>query len=601
VRVRYFGLLLLLAVGVVPVVGAGLWIVNRAESTALSEVRAGNRRVATEAVAHIGTYVDDQIVLLQALGVPMAKSVGLASEQLTRIARIYQIVFPTLRSLDLVGLDADCTEIATARIDDPTLHKRCADPAVAMALKNQVYLGDIKLSQDFAPLMTIAVPIEVAGKPLGAIVAQVDMVSIWDTIKGIRVGQTGFARLIARDGTLVGHGNPEERRRVFLREKDPSLATIKAAPPEQGARYLDSQKREVIAIAAVVPKVGWTLVVEQPVAEAFAGVRLMRRDLWLAVGLAAILALVVGLAIGRGPVQSLEAMRLHAREVSKGNLASRITDLSMLLEMKQLAIGMNEMAEELHRLQEDMKSKERLNTFARVAAGLAHDLQTPIESIRGACDLMLARPQDDAAREMLASAARNHLPRLHRYVRDLRRLAHDGKVPLELQAIDPRALAERVAQDASSSPKWMGVEFEAEGDASSIWADESLLARAMSNLVGNAADACVQRRPPQGTVTIRVSDDADKGSLVIEVQDTGVGIPADKLADLMVNDFRSTKRNSGVGLGLGVARHVASSHGGTITAESEEGIGSTFRMSIPRQTASGIAATDSTLRKGGQG
>jgi signal transduction histidine kinase len=214
---------------------------------------------------------------------------------------------------------------------------------------------------------------------------------------------------------------------------------------------------------------------------------------------------------------------------------------------------------------------------------------------------MLARPQDETAKDMLQSAARNHLPKLHRYVRDLRRLAHDGKVPLELQAINPRAMAERVAQDASLSPKWLGVEFAAEGDASNVWADESLIVRAISNLVGNAADACVQRRPPQGKVTVRVNDGDGGESLVIEVQDTGVGIPAEKLADLMVNDFRSTKRNSGVGLGLGVARHVASSHGGSITATSEEGKGSTFRITIPRQAVAGVAASETTLRKGGHG
>src|SRR5262249_44629026 len=207
---------------------------------------------------------------------------------------------------------------------------------------------------------------------------------------------------------------------------------------------------------ADVPKLGWTLIVEQPIAEAFAGASLMRRDLWLAVGLAAIFAIAIGYLVGRKPIRSLEDMRLHALEGASGNIEARIQDIHRLAELKQLALAMNEMAAALHKLQEEMKSQERLNTFARVAAGLAHDLQTPIESIRGACDLMLARPQDESAREMLQSAARSHLPRLHRYVRDLRRLAHDGKVPLEVQSINPRMLAERVARDASTSPKWMG-------------------------------------------------------------------------------------------------------------------------------------------------
>jgi signal transduction histidine kinase len=250
------------------------------------------------------------------------------------------------------------------------------------------------------------------------------------------------------------------------------------------------------------------------------------------------------------------------------------------------------MAADLKRLQEELRAKERLSTFARVAAGLAHDLQMPIESIRSACDVAIAHPDDDDARDLLKSAAEMHLPRLHRYVRDLRRMAHDGKIPLDFQSIDPKGVAEQVVHDAATSPKWQGIEFVAEGQATHIWADESLLIRAISNLVGNAADACVQRTPPQGRVCVRVYDMEDQTSLVLEVSDTGVGIPADKLQDLMMHDFKSTKRNSGVGLGLGVARHIAAAHGGVVTAESQAGIGSTFRLTIPRQAMAGISAAN---------
>jgi signal transduction histidine kinase len=106
------------------------------------------------------------------------------------------------------------------------------------------------------------------------------------------------------------------------------------------------------------------------------------------------------------------------------------------------------------------------------------------------------------------------------------------------------------------------------------------------------------RKPPLGRVTVRVGNSESGDALVVDVIDTGVGIPRDKLAEILVNDFRSSKRNSGVGLGLGVARHVATSHGGTVTATSEEGQGSTFRITIPRQAITGIAA-DTALRKGG--
>jgi len=324
----------------------------------------------------------------------------------------------------------------------------------------------------------------------------------------------------------------------------------------------------------------------------------MQKDLMWTILIAVVMATVLGLLLGGEPVRALESMRAHTLRVAGGNLESKVDYRPFLAEMRQLSEDLDGMTGDLKRLTEEKAARERLSTFARVAAGLAHDLQTPIESVRTACDAMLQKPSDRSSQELLESAASNHLPRLHRYVRDLRRLAHDGKVPLEVVSVLPRLLVEKVVEDAAGSPKWRGVEFVADGEAGSLWADESLLRRALGNLVANAADACVMRRPPSGRVTVRVANSETEDALVIDVADTGVGIPADKLVEIMTHDFRSTKRNSGVGLGLGVARHVATSHGGSITAESVEGEGTTFRITIPRHAITGIAA-DTALRKGG--
>ena len=244
------------------------------------------------------------------------------------------------------------------------------------------------------------------------------------------------------------------------------------------------------------------------------------------------------------------------------------------------------MTAELARLHAEIRAKERLSTFARVAAGLAHDLQTPIESIRAACDLAVQQPESEEVRELLRSATVRHLPRLHRYVGDLRRLAQDGRIPLEIGAVDLVAVARRVIEAAASEPKWQGVELTVAGAAAPLWADESLIERAIANLVANAADACIGRSPA-GRVTVRVGDAGDGRATIIEVADTGTGIAPDALADLLVNDFRSTKRNSGVGLGLAVARHIAAAHGGAIGATSDPGVGSRFRLTLPRAAVAG--------------
>jgi signal transduction histidine kinase len=597
VKVRVFGLLLILGVGILPITVAGLIMIRRAEETALSEMRTGNQRVAERAASELRQFAQTRVDLLETLAAPLTGSAKTSPEQARRILKNYRILFPHIRELDVVGFGRGCKEAVTSRLEEE-LRDRCGQPAVETALAGRIYLGEIALTSEFAPVMTMGIPLEIAGTLIGAAVVEVDMVAIWSTVKQIRVGQTGFARLITRDGTLIAHGDPEELRRVFLREKDPLAGPIRAARPGEGARYRNSQGAEVIALSAAVPDLGWTVIVEQPVAEAFAAARAMQKSLVWTIVIAVILASILGLGLGGEPVRALESMRSHARRVAGGDLDSKVGRTPFLKEMGQLTDDLDFMTTELKRLNEEMAARERLNTFARVAAGLAHDLQTPIESVRTACDAMLHKPAEKSSRELLESATVSHLPRLHRYVRDLRRLAHDGKVPLEVVSVLPRLLVEKVVEDAAASPKWRGIEFVAEGEADSLWADESLLRRALGNLVANAADACVMRRPPSGRVTVRVANSSKEDALVVDIADTGVGIPADKLVEIMTHDFRSTKRNSGVGLGLGVARHVATSHGGSITAESVEGEGTTFRITIPRHAITGIAA-DTALRKGG--
>jgi signal transduction histidine kinase len=103
--------------------------------------------------------------------------------------------------------------------------------------------------------------------------------------------------------------------------------------------------------------------------------------------------------------------------------------------------------------------------------------------------------------------------------------------------------------------------------------------RAVTNLVGNAGDATVGRKPAR--VTIEVSD-PDPDTLAIAVRDTGEGMSSERLAQVFSHDFKSNKRGSGIGLGLGVAKQVAAAHGGTISAESREGEGTVFRIVLPR-------------------
>ncbi len=577
-KLRLWWVLMLIAVALLPLAVAGQLMIGRAERTARESVRVTGARAAAVAAPELEAYVDAQIDLVRTIGTAMAPASKTTLAQETQIARLYQLVFPRLRSIDLLGEDG-CTPIATTRIEGLP-RTPCAEPAIATALRaGNAYRGSIELSADDVPVMTIAVPLEIAGERVGAVVAELDMIAIWTLLHELHVGSTGFARLVSDDGILIGHGDLEERRQVFRRERDPHVDAARAAG-ERGVRYRDRQGRDVFALAMHLPHLPWTVIVEQPVAEAFAPVRAMERELYLMVVAALLLAMVGGLLAGRGPVRTIEKMRAQVKEFSRGNLAAR-GPTPQIQELRSLAAGLTEMADELTRLQTETARRERLATFARVAAGLAHDLKAPIFAVRNACERALAADSPDEATEAIRQAIDRDLPRLHRYVDDLGRLSRRESVQVEMTAIDPRAVADAIVAEAASAGRWLEVTFEATGQARAASADERLVIRALTNLVGNAADACLLRRPPGGRVTIEVGETPEE--LVFAVRDTGPGLTGERLAEVLARDFESDKRESGVGLGLGVVKQVAVAHGGRLEAESERGAGSVFRLHLPRR------------------
>lgn len=114
-----------------------------------------------------------------------------------------------------------------------------------------------------------------------------------------------------------------------------------------------------------------------------------------------------------------------------------------------------------------------------------------------------------------------------------------------------------------------------------VWGDETQLTSMFTNLVGNA----VKYTPPGGEV--RVTGDSDEHGVVIQVSDTGIGIPPGSLSRIFERFYRVDKARSketgGTGLGLSIARHVAENHGGRVSVESVPDEGSTFTVYLPRR------------------
>jgi len=223
-----------------------------------------------------------------------------------------------------------------------------------------------------------------------------------------------------------------------------------------------------------------------------------------------------------------------------------------------------------------------MNTFGRVAAGLAHDLRIPLEHVRDACEGLAANKDDPAFWEDFEFCRSTELPKLRAFIEDLHRLSIQDAGKLSPRTLDATDLLEDVAHQLRGTPKFNNISFAVESKAGEMVADERLLQRAIFNLGKNAAEACAGNGRPDKEVIFEAEERPD--FVEIRVRDTGYGMTPEVLDRIMTGDFHSTKRTNGIGLGFGVARHVAQVHGGLLEATSKVGVGTTFTLRVPRPT-----------------
>jgi two-component system sensor histidine kinase FlrB len=232
---------------------------------------------------------------------------------------------------------------------------------------------------------------------------------------------------------------------------------------------------------------------------------------------------------------------------------------------------------EARRLREQLERHKRLSAMGEMAAGLAHQLRTPL-----ATALLyagnLARPGlPEADRVRFAEKAQIRLRDLERMIQDM--LTFVRGVPAEHDLIPLPELLHELAQVMEPQMASRGVRFELsiEDAQVALRGNRKALAGAFVNLLENALQACA----PGGEV--RLEAHAEAGLAWVCVADSGRGMPAEVQERLFEPFF--TTRNEGTGLGLAIVRSVVSAHGGEVRVESALGRGAAFRVCLPLAVA----------------
>ncbi len=302
----------------------------------------------------------------------------------------------------------------------------------------------------------------------------------------------------------------------------------------------------------------------------------------VALGLSAALG---GALLGRAlrPVESIAAA---ASQIATGDdLSRRIPYDGPPDELGQLTSIFNATLARLEKL---------FTAQRRFVADVSHELRTPLTVIQANVDLIRRYGADPDSLEAIGSESK----RMARLVNDLLLLAQAdaGELPLDLQDVELDTVVLEVFNQARLLDEAGARLALGRFEPVRVRGDNDRLKQLLLNLISNA----LKYTPPEGTVRLDVW--AEGGEAVMQVADTGEGIPPEDLPHIFDRFYRVDKararKHGGAGLGLSIAHWIAQAHGGRIAVESTVGVGTTFIVRLPRAipTADSVRETRPALR-----
>ncbi len=487
------------------------------------------------------------------------------------------------------------------------------------------YISEIHLyGEGLPPSLDIAIPVTSGnGDALGAVIAKINIEIVNEMTDSMRLMESGEAYLVDQRGVFITH---RDRRRVFRDD----ISAITGVSAVIGGRsgvgeYVDYRGVDVLGAFEWLPRWRWGLLVEIDREEAFAPVNDLRWDLLLIVALIATTVLFGTLLVARRIVRPLRELTGAVQAVASGRMDMRL-DIAGHDEVSYLSESFNHMTSALEKSHAEMdervqqatdrvarKNEEleeanrnlaqsnqelsqanldleeqrgiaahsaRLATFGEMAAGIAHEINNPLTTMKNLIhSLQAGLPPDDIRQKDIGIVA-EEIGKLTKLVRNFLTFARPTKgdvTAIDLNAIGAKALA---LVEPQARQKGLRVRERFDEPCPAIMADREQLEQVALNLLLNA----IQASPEGGDLEIfsRTTIGPNSGApkqVELGVTDHGPGVAAADRASIFRPFF--TTKSRGSGLGLAISQRIVEEHGGEIHLTSKPGDGATFVVSLP--------------------
>ena len=290
--------------------------------------------------------------------------------------------------------------------------------------------------------------------------------------------------------------------------------------------------------------------------------------------IAVLLAGFGGYALARKALSPIDSMATQATKISAERLGNRLSIENSQDELGKLGTIFNDM---LGRLQ------AAFDQLRRFTADASHELRTPLTAIRSVGEVALQDQRSPAEYRDVIGSMLEEVDRLTRLSESLLALsrADAGHVQFQREEIPLLRLAGEARSVVDVLAEEKRQEIDIEGDTNLfVSVDRLILRQAIVNLLDNA----IKYSPTESRILVRVQSGGDE-QVFLDVVDQGPGIPGEHQPYVFDRFYRVDKARTrewgGAGLGLSITRWAVEAHGGSITLKSEEGQGTTFRISLP--------------------
>jgi heavy metal sensor kinase len=296
-------------------------------------------------------------------------------------------------------------------------------------------------------------------------------------------------------------------------------------------------------------------------------------SLLVGVPLVALVAVVGGLLLVGRALAPVVQIAQSAEQITLHNLNERLPRTNTGDELEDLSLALNRMIGRL---------SAALEQNRRFLADASHELRTPLAALRGEMESVVEQTRALPELRDRAGSALEEVDRLAKIVDALFAISRldAGEAQQEWARFDLASLAVGTTDQMSllAEDKGVAVDCNAEGKVS-VDGDRARIKQVVVNLLDNA----IKYTPSGGSIHLNVH--AREGKAIIEVLDTGIGIPADALPHVFERFFRVDQARSrdlgGAGLGLAIVKTICAAHGGQVRVESREGQGSRFEVELP--------------------